>query len=558
MDLPLQVMPVGGLGEIGMNCMLIGHRDRWIMVDCGIQFPDPWEVGVERRLPDLRMLADWKDRIEAVVITHGHEDHIGALPWVLPVLGDVPVYASSFTRELIRYRLDEHGLWAGDVVTLYSVGETFQAGPFEIEAVRVTHSLPDCASLVLRCEDGTILHTGDWKIDEQPVDGEHFDREAFERIGREGVTLMLSDSTNVLTPGRTRSETEVAIGLREHIEGWHDRVVVTLFASNLHRVRSLAQIAEETGRRLVFAGRSLFKYVEAATVDGRAPVARDRVVRADKLDEIAPARTLLLTTGSQGELNAALGRAARGAHRDVRIGRGDLLLHSARVIPGNEARLYSMFNELGRRGANLVYGRRSGIHASGHAREDELRELIGLVKPGHFIPVHGEYTFLTRHAAVARDAGVPGATVIENGERFSFAAGAHHGEMADGERSGFEDLETLYNYGPATGDRDEMRLSERLRVAWNGLVVVDAEIETVDGRRRAASVELHTRALWLEDQRLLSAMHGAVERSVAMCPGRTPLPEMEEAIRGGIRSLCRKRTGTKPDVVVVLHEGRAS
>lgn len=555
---PLEVLPLGGLGEIGMNCMLIGHRDRWILIDCGLQFPDAGELGVERRLPDVRLLERWRDRIEAIVITHGHEDHIGALPWALPALGPLPVFASRFTRELIQLRLQEHGLWEEGLVTLHRPGQRFTAGPFEIEPIRVTHSLPDCCAIVLRCADGTILHTGDWKIDRAPVDGEAFDAAAFERLGDEGVTLMLSDSTNVLAPGWTRGEEEVRAALLRRVEAWPDRVVVAQFASNLHRTRGLAAIAQATGRQLVLAGNSFHKYLAAADRAGIAPFPLHRAIDISKAERSAEAaRTLVATTGSQGERLASLTRAARGEHRHLRVGRGDLVLHSARVIPGNEGVVYGMFNDLARLGCELVYGRRTDIHASGHACQDELRELLRLVRPAHMVPIHGEYTFLRRHAALALEAATPGATVVANGDVFGFGAGSTMASIRDAGVHRREPVELLFNDGPATGDRDEMRLGERLKLAWNGVVVVDAHVHRGGDRPVAADVTVELRALWDDGGTLADAIRAAVSKTFANVPDRTPLPEIRAAVVASVRALCRRATGKRPEVIAVLHEGRA-
>ena len=461
LDYPLQILPLGGLGAIGMNCMLIGHRERWIMVDCGVQFPESGELGVERRLPDLDFLDAWQGRVEGIVITHGHEDHIGALAWVLPVLGDIPVWAPPFARELIKSRLGEYNLWREEQVRIHTPGARFEAGPFEVESVRVTHSMPDCTSLVLRCEDGTIVHTGDWKIDESPMDGEHFDRERFAAIGDEGVTLLLSDSTNIMRSGRTTSERIVADNLLETISDWEGRVIVGQFSSNVHRLQALAEAAEATERRLVFAGSSLHKYLRAAERTGRAPISRNRVVDIASADRLDPAETLIVSTGTQGEKLATLWRAATGRHRDLSFGPRDLVLHSARVIPGNEDAVYGMFNDISRQGAQLVYGRNTGIHASGHAARDELAEMMTLLRPAHFVPVHGEFTFLREHAKLAEEHGVE-ATVIQNGEAFAFGCGDTPRDFEGGVRIADHPLTMFYNDGPATGTGEELHLKQRL------------------------------------------------------------------------------------------------
>ena len=552
---PLQVFPIGGLGEIGMNCLLVGEGDRWVMVDCGIQFPAPWELGAERRLPDLEFLRTFRGRIEAIVITHGHEDHIGALPWVLPELGDVPVFASSFTRELIRHRLGEHGMWSEDLITLHHIGERFTAGPFEVESVRVTHSLPDCASLVLRGQGGTLLHTGDWKIDEEPVDGEHFDRERFAQLGDEGVTLLLSDSTNVRAPGRTRSETTVAHGLADVIEAADGRVICAMFASNLHRIRSLAAVAESTGRKLVFSGTSLWRYLEAAERVGRAPISPRDVVDVNRLGDLAPHEALVAVTGSQGERQATLWRAAIGQHRHLRIDSGDLIIHSARVIPGNEAQCYGMFNQLSQRGAELLYGRGLPIHASGHARADELREMIELVRPQHFAPLHGEHTFLKAHARLALDAGVPGVSLLVNGSRLDVEAAAS-GSGARVVAAEPRAMTMNYNDGPVTGTAEEMALKERLKLAWNGVISASVCIvDQPDRTRVARSVSLEMRALFKAGEPYREALEAAATRAVAACPPGTPLSEVRESVRGSLRSCARRQLGKRPEVLVFFYRG---
>jgi len=558
MEFPLQILPIGGLGKIGMNCMLIGARDRWIMVDCGIQFPPVTLIGAERIIPDTATIARWRDKIEAVVITHGHEDHIGALPWVLPVLDPaVPVFASRFTTRLIEHRLSEHNLWDPERMHVYMPGERFDAGPFEVEPIRVTHSLPDCSALALRSEDGTILHTGDWKIDEEPMDGDHFDRAALERLGDEGVQLLLSDSTNILSPGRTRSESEVARGLPRWIDGWPGRVIVTQFASNLHRMRALAQVAEASDRQLVFCGRSLWRYYEAAAGAGRAPFAPGTVMDIDDAKSLDPRRALVVTTGSQGERRAALARAATGDHRHLVVGTGDRVIHSARVIPGNEADVYEMFNQLSLRGADLVAGRNTGVHASGHACQDELAEMFRLVRPAHFVPIHGEYTFLRGHAELAKKHDVPETTVLQNGERFGLRPGTKRGSVADTARLDIELLDTLYNDGPVTADADDLHLKERRRIAWNGVALVDITVRREPDGRLHGDARVQTRAMWDDGGTLPGALAVVAERAVHSCPPRTPVKEVEEAVAASVRRAFRKATDKRPDVVVVLHQGRA-
>ncbi|TKY73628.1 Ribonuclease J [Spatholobus suberectus] len=355
---PLRVLPIGGLGEIGMNCMLVGNRDRYILIDAGVMFPDYDELGVQKIIPDTTFISKWSHKIEALVVTHGHEDHIGALPWVIPALdSNTPIFASSFTMELIKKRLKEHGIFVPSRLKVFRTRKKFVAGPFEIEPIRVTHSIPDCCGLVLRCSDGTILHTGDWKIDETPLDGKVFDREALEELSKEGVTLMMSDSTNVLSPGRTISESVVADALLRHISASKGRVITTQFASNLHRLGSVKAAADLTGRKLVFVGMSLRTYLDAAWKDGKAPIDPSTLVKAEDIDAYAPKDLLIVTTGSQAEPRAALNLASFRSSHAFKLTKEDVVLYSAKVIPGNESRVMKMLNRISEIGSTVVMGK---------------------------------------------------------------------------------------------------------------------------------------------------------------------------------------------------------
>lgn len=546
----LRILPVGGLGRIGMNAMLVGAGDRWVMVDCGVQWPDSDVIGAERQLPDLGFLESWKGKIEAIVLTHGHEDHIGALPWVWPLLGDIPVYASAFTTELVKHRIGEHGLGTRFELLPMNVGDLIEAGPFQVEPIRVTHSLPDCASLYLRSAAGNLLHTGDWKIDEDPADGERFDREAFARLGDEGVNVLLSDSTNARGEGRTRGEAQVAASLEEVISGHPGRVIVTQFASNLHRLHGLVEVAEKTGRRVAFAGRSLWRYLEAAKATGRAPIDPGRVVDMTQLGGLEDAEALIVTTGSQGEAFAALGQASVGRHPYLSIGPGDQVIHSARVIPGNEGSTYRMFNALVERGATLVYGGHTGVHASGHAKRDELAEMMDLTRPDHFVPVHGERTFLTAHASLARERGLESVTIAVNGEELHFGP---HSVI----RAAEHPLTEMFNDGPAVGDAEAMLLKERKRIAWNGVVVLDATVAR-EPTLALADVRIRTRGIWTDQDTLADLLEACAHSCATELERGVALSEIEEALGRKLRSLCRKHCGKAPDVLITLHTGRAS
>lgn len=554
---PLSVLPLGGLGKIGMNAMLVGTRGRYVLVDAGIGFAPVTMIGAEKTLPDLDFLSRYRDQIEAVVITHGHEDHIGALPWVLPQLDKAtPVLASRFTTELIKNRLEEHGLWSADRMRELSPAARVAAGPFEVQALRVTHSIPDCASVVLRSEAGSVLHTADWKIDDEPMDGEQFDRAGFAALAGE-IDLMLSDSTNVLSPGRTRSEREVVRTIGRRIESWPGRVVITLFASNLHRLRGLAELAQQLGRRLVLCGRSLWKYMEAADRSRQPSIPRELVLDIEQARDLAPERALVVMTGSQGESRSALFRAADNDYDLLKLGRDDMVLHSARIIPGNEGEVHTMWNRLAALGVTLVNER--NIHTSGHAQQDELAELIGLVKPKSFVPVHGETTFLYAHAALANSLGVP-SRILRDGQGLDLPArsDAKKGSPLDFAKHTQHDLTLHWNDGPVTGDEDELRLKERKRVAWNGLIVVDAHVKVSGlGYKVVGPVNVEARALYLgEDDAMLKELADTARRVIENAPDRTPQKELVEAIKASVRAAARRQTDKRPEVLCVLHSGR--
>ena len=528
--------------------MLIGNRDRWIVVDCGIQFAADWEIGAEKKLVDLEAFARIASKIEAVVITHGHEDHIGGLPYVLPHLDGVPIFATPFTRELIVHRLGEFDVAGRQRITTYEAGETFGAGPFEVEAIRVTHSIPDCVALVLRCEDGNILHTGDWKIDRSPMDGEQFDDGAFERVGKEGIDLLLSDSTNIQRDGWTRSESAVARNLLETIEAAPGRVVVTQFASNLHRLRAMVHAAEATGRRIAFAGSSLEKYLRCASRVGRAPIEPGKIVSADGIASLPPSELIVVCTGSQGERAAALSRAAEDEHPFLKLTEHDTVIHSARIIPGQEGWVFNMFNALAYKGCSLVAGRDTGLHASGHACKDEIRHMFNLVQPKAFIPVHGERSFLVEHAAVASEMGVGEVMLARNGEKIGVT---RHGRRALLNRLDYQEPVKYYAAADSLGTREEMKMSERKRLAWNGVIAVTLEMWVEDGVEQAAA-RLQSQAVYTPFEGFEDELLTIAEKAATNVPEGTPDDEREQAVVHSLRRFVKGVSGQKPSVLAFV------
>ncbi|XP_058102274.1 ribonuclease J-like [Magnolia sinica] len=560
---PLRVLPIGGLGEIGMNCMLVGNYDRYILIDAGIMFPDYDELGVQKIIPDTTFIKRWSHKIEAVVITHGHEDHIGALPWVIPALDShTPIFASSFTMELIKKRLKEFGIFVPSRLKLFKIRKKFLAGPFEVEPIRVTHSIPDCCGLVLRCSDGTILHTGDWKIDESPLDGKVFDREALEELSKEGVTLMMSDSTNVLSLGRSISETVVAGALLRHISAAKGRVITTQFASNIHRLGSVKAAADLTGRKLVFVGMSLRTYLDAAWKDGKAPIDPSTLVKVEDIDAYAPKDLLIVTTGSQAEPRAALNLASFGSSHSLKLGKDDMILYSAKVIPGNENRVMKMLNRITELGPTIVMGKNEGLHTSGHAYRGELEEVLNIVKPQHFLPIHGELLFLKEHELLGKSTGIHHTTVIKNGEMLGVSHLRNRRVLSNGfALLGKENLQLMYSDGDkAFGTSSELCLDERLRIASDGIIVASMEIlrpKNADGLSRPrikGKIRITTRCLWLDKGKLLDALHKAAHAALSSCPINCPTAHIERTVSEVLRKMVRKYSSKRPEVIAVAVE----
>eukprot|EP00850_Spirogloea_muscicola_P004499 SM000019S05043 [mRNA] locus=s19:621691:627160:- [translate_table: standard] len=583
---PLRVLPIGGLGEIGMNCMLVGHYDRYIMIDAGLMFPDYDELGVQKVLPDTNFIHRWRDKIEAVIFTHGHEDHIGAIPWVLPALDPkTPIYATGFTLQLIKRRLKEFNLPMADRCKKIQMQKKFRAGPFEIEPLRVTHSIPDCCGLVMRCDDGTILHTGDWKIDENPLDGKAFDRVAMEELQKEGVTLMMSDSTNTLSPGRTTSESDVREALIRQVLACNGRAIVTQFASNVHRLGSIRAAAEVSGRKLVFIGMSLITYLEAAHKDGQAPFDPSILVKAEDMSSYSPRDLLVVTTGSQAEPRAALNLASFGSSRALKLDKDDKILYAAKMIPGNETRVVKMFNRIAEIGSTIVQGRDQNLHTSGHAYRGEQEEVIQLVKPQHFLPVHGEYSFMKEHEQVARRQGIRHTTVIKNGEMLGVSPLRNGRVLSNGfSILGREKLQLMYNDGDkAFGTAADLAIEERMQIASDGIVVVSIELQRDEPEEVAESgpdslldeelsgddegdiesyglkgvVRVTSRCLWVDSGKLLEVMQRAADFALASCRKDASLVTVERSVSAAIRKVVQRYSNKKPEVVAMAAEGRA-
>src|SRR6516165_349199 len=413
---PVRVVPLGGLGEIGLNLMVIECARHAIIIDAGVMFPEERGLGIGRLLPEMSYLEQAHLQIDAIILTHAHEDHIGALPYLLRKF-PAPVYGTDITLAFVRRSLNEEGPVGADLRPLRAAAE-LQAGPFVVEPVRVTHSTPDSVALAIRSPAGLIVHTGDFKIDPAPIDGVRFDTARFAELGAEGVALLLSDSTNVERGGRSGSELSLKPFLQETIRRTRGKFFLSSFSSHLHRIRQVAEIAHEVGRRVVPLGRRMAESVRLGVETGQLDLPRGTFIDSREAEFLESRRLAFLAGGSQGEPLSALTRLAVDTHPMLRLSRDDVVVLSSRFIPGNERAIHTVVNHLYKRGAEVLYDGVAPVHVSGHACRDELAEMIRLVKPRHFVPIHGEYRHLVRHVRLAQEAGVAEANcfVLEDGD----------------------------------------------------------------------------------------------------------------------------------------------
>ena len=421
-----RLIPLGGLGEVGKNMMVVESDDGIIVIDAGLSFPRDEHLGVDLVLPDFSYLQDHESDIRAVVLTHGHEDHVGALPYLLREVRIPEIWATGLTLGLVKSKLDEHGLMK-DAELIEAVPEDgpTQIGPYTAEFVRMAHSIPDAVAVVLETPGGRIVHTGDYKIDHTPVDGFRTDLGALADLGNRGVDLLLGDSTNAERPGVTQSERTVGEVFRQIIPQRSGRILIASFASNVHRVQQAIDVALEDGRKVCLIGRSLRKNVNIARNLGYIDVPEDLLVKPDVLPELRPDETMILCTGSQGEPMSALTRMAYNDHQHVQIEEGDTVIISAKPVPGNELRVHDTINRLAKSGAEVLHQEIAPVHVSGHGHAEELRTILAVLRPRNVMPVHGEFRMLAAHARLARDAGVDSDNIVlaENGSVVELANG---------------------------------------------------------------------------------------------------------------------------------------
>ena len=550
----LEVVALGGLGEFGMNMMAMSWGDTTIVIDAGVMFPDPDQLGVDLIIPDLSWLEQRRGQIKALVLTHGHEDHIGGVPHVMSLI-DGPVYGTAFTLALVEPKLEEHEIdFAGRLKTV-KPRETVRVGPFAIEFIRVTHSMPDCVALAIETPVGTVVHTGDFKIDQTPLDGEHFDLHRFAELGQRGVLALFADSTNIDRRGFTGSDIEVIEAFEEIFTSTSGKLVVAMFSSSIYRMQIMVDLAAQFDRKVAFIGRSMARNAEIAQRLGYLRVPVGVQIRDADVNDLPSQDVVCITTGSQGEPQAALPRIAIDDHRHVKIGQDDVVVFSARAIPGNEKAIARTMSHIARRGADVITDGMKHVHVSGHGSAEELKLVLSLVRPRYFVPIHGEYRQLAQHARIARrvmsgpDRRVE-VLLASDGDiiRFDAASGRIEGKAMVGR--------VLIDI-TRTGEVGDEVLRDRRNVAAEGIVVAVLAISQTGAI--IGEPEIIPRGFVFDPGEETSLFREAslVLRELmasTKVEERTDQGLMTEKVRVELRRFFKKRTGRRPLVLPVLME----
>jgi ribonuclease J len=548
-DGALRIIPLGGLGEVGKNMTLFELEGDIVVVDAGLAFPRDEHLGVDLILPDMDYLRDNAGRVRAVVLTHGHEDHVGALPYLLREVRVPEVWATRLTLGLIQSKLDEHGLLGTAELKEAEPGERARIGPFDVEFVRMAHSIPDTVAVMLESPAGRVLISADWKLDHTPVDGLKTDVGALAELGNRGIDLMLSDSTNAERPGVTGSERLVGEAFRQIIPQRQGRILVACFASNVHRMQQAIDVAVQVGRKVCVVGRSMRKNLNIARNLGYIEVPEETLIRPARLEEFAPQEVLILCTGSQGEPMSALTRIAYHDHPAVTVERGDTVIISAKPVPGNELKVHDAINNLARAGAEVLHQEIAPVHVSGHACAEEIRTLLSLVRPKALMPIHGEFRMLAAHAQLGREAGIPAGSIVmsENGSVVELAR--------DGVRV-VDRIEAGVTFvdGLGVGDVRDVALRDRRHLSEDGVLIIVATLATSNGAAPGPP-ELIARGLG-EPGPLLDEVRTEAQQVLSDLArqGITEIKLLQEHLHDTIGQVIYDRTGRRPMILPVIVE----
>lgn len=543
----LKLIPLGGLGEIGKNMTLLEYGEDIVVIDCGLAFPDDDMPGIDVVIPDMTYLEENREKLKGFVITHGHEDHIGAVPYALQKFA-VPVYGTDLTVALMDHKLKEMHV-SGDLHVV-KPGDTVELGCFKVEFIKTSHSIPGAVALAVTTPLGVILHTGDFKIDLTPLDGQPIDINRLAYYGSKGVLCLLSDSTNAERAGYTQSEREIGKTFEHYFEVAQGRVIVASFASNVYRLQQVADVAIEHGRVICFAGKSMEQIVAYSQELGYMTIPQDRIVKVDDLKSYADDKVCIITTGSQGEPMSGLYRMANASHK-INIGYGDTVIISASAIPGNETAVGRVIDGLFEKGAYVVYDQMADVHVSGHARREELKMMLHIVKPKYFIPVHGEFRHLMTHARLALDMGVPEENIflLENGSAVSFTrkAAARAGEVPAG---------AVMVDGSASIEDAVIR--DRRELSSQGLVVAVISLDKETGKQ-TAPVEMISRGFvyMKESDELMGEATEAIASEVQRfeTEGKANYGDIKAAVKTRLRTFFKSRTKRTPMILPIVIEG---
>jgi ribonuclease J len=544
----LELIPLGGLGEFGMNMMLVACGDTAILVDAGVMFPEPDQLGVDLIIPDVRQLRDYP--IQALVLTHGHEDHIGAVPHVVAHF-DGPIFGTKLTLGFLEPKLEEHGAEVRARLNEVSPRDRVTVGSFTIEFLRVTHSMPDCVAVAIHTPAGVVLHTGDFKIDQTPLDGQHVDFQRVAQLGAQGVLVLLGDSTNVDRKGVSGSERDVIDGFEEVFTSARGRIVIAMFSSSLYRMQILVDLADQFDRKVAFVGRGVIENSQIAMRLGYLRIPPGVQIRDSEIKGLPAQDVAVICTGSQGEPQAALPRIAIDDHRHARLDHDDVVVFSAREIPGNEKAIGRVMNHIAKRGADIIYEGIKHIHVSGHGSEEELKLMLSLVRPRYFVPIHGEYRQLARHARMARSVSPATTPVLaENGDVIRIdGEGARIARKVPAGR--------ILIDGTRSGEVGDEVLRDRRHLAGDGLVVPVVAINRLSGMLEETP-DVITRGFVLDarTELLLKEIPGLVGAAIegASVEERTDPGLMKEKIRVDLQRFFRKRSGLRPFVLPVVME----
>jgi ribonuclease J len=548
----LHIVPLGGLGEFGMNCMAVRWGDDIIVIDAGLMFPEAELLGVDIVVPDISYLIENRQRVRAIILTHGHEDHIGALPWILSEL-NVPVWGTEFTLALLEDKLEEHGLLEGADLREIRPGERFKAGPFTIHPIHVTHSLVDCVSLAIHTPLGVLIHTGDFKVDPTPTDNKMFDLHAFAEYGKEGVLALFQDSTNVERKGYTPSERAVRRKFDEVFAHTKRRLFISCFSSSIHRIKLAVELAWQHGRKVAFVGRSMTNTSEIAEDLGYIEIPEGLLIHPGDMKNYPPEKVCVMISGTQGEPMSALSRAAVDNHKHAKIEKGDTVVLSSRIIPGNEKSIYRMIDHLFRRQAHVIYedGSSPPIHVSGHGSQEELKLIINLVKPKYFIPIHGEYRQLKLHAemAGAMHSSVGNVMLIESGDILEFdELGARKAGRVNVGR-------VCIDSGSRTDVVEDLIIKDRRHLSEDGIVLPIIAINKLSGRVES-SPEIVTRGFAPGEDGFVDGARQLVMQTLELSSAeeKADYGVIKEKIRADLKRYISKQTQKRPLIMPVILE----